>query len=103
MTHFRRECDPDGHTNWCAIRHQLVLVLSLFCDKISALCCCRGFGARSLTKTTRRSPSMTRKCFLLTIVFCVSVSMLARASDEIVPAGTLLQCTVSDPNFSSKT
>jgi len=46
---------------------------------------------------------MTRKCFLLTIVFCVSVSMLARASDEIVPAGTLLQCTVSEPNFSSKT
>jgi hypothetical protein len=29
--------------------------------------------------------------------------MLARASDEIVPAGTLLQCTVSEPNFSSKT
>jgi hypothetical protein len=46
---------------------------------------------------------MTRKCFLLTIVFCVSVPILARASDEIVPAGTLLQCTVSEPNFSSKT
>ena len=46
---------------------------------------------------------MTRKCFLLTIVFCVSVSMLARASDEIVPAGTLLTCTISEPNFSPKT
>jgi len=46
---------------------------------------------------------MTRKSLLLIIVFCVSVNILARASDEIVPAGTLLQCTVSEPNFSSKT
>jgi hypothetical protein len=46
---------------------------------------------------------MTRQSILLTIVFCVSVGILARASDEIVPAGTLLQCTVSEPNFSSKT
>jgi hypothetical protein len=46
---------------------------------------------------------MTRKSFLFSIVFCVSVTILARASDEIVPAGTLLQCTVSEPNFSSKT
>jgi len=46
---------------------------------------------------------MTRKSFLLTILLCVSASILARASDEIVPAGTLLQCTVSEPNFSSKT
>jgi hypothetical protein len=46
---------------------------------------------------------MSRKCFLLTIVFCVSITILARAADEIVPAGTLLQCTVSEPNFSSKT
>jgi hypothetical protein len=46
---------------------------------------------------------MTRKSFLLTILLCVSVNILARASDEIVPAGTLLQCTVSEPNFSSKT
>jgi len=46
---------------------------------------------------------MPRKYFLLTIVFCVSANILARASNEIVPAGTLLQCTVSEPNFSSKT
>ena len=46
---------------------------------------------------------MTRKFFFLTILLCVSASILARASDEIVPAGTLLQCTVSEPNFSSKT
>jgi len=46
---------------------------------------------------------MTRKSFLLTILLCVSANILARANDEIVPAGTLLQCTVSEPNFSSKT
>jgi len=46
---------------------------------------------------------MTRVSFLLTVLLCVSASILARASDEIVPAGTLLQCTVSEPNFSSKT
>jgi hypothetical protein len=46
---------------------------------------------------------MTRKSFLLTILLCVSANIVARANDEIVPAGTLLQCTVSEPNFSSKT
>lgn len=46
---------------------------------------------------------MTRKSFLLTVLLCVSVNILARANDEIVPAGTLLQCTISEPNFSSKT
>jgi hypothetical protein len=46
---------------------------------------------------------MSRKSFLLTVLLCVSAGVLARASDEIVPAGTLLQCTISEPNFSSKT
>ena len=46
---------------------------------------------------------MARKSFLLTILLCVSVNILAHANDEIVPAGTLLQCTISEPNFSSKT
>jgi hypothetical protein len=46
---------------------------------------------------------MSRKTFLLTLLLCVSASVLARANDEIVPAGTLLQCTISEPNFSSKT
>lgn len=46
---------------------------------------------------------MNRQSFLLTVLLCVSVNIVARASDEIVPAGTLLQCTVSEPNFSSKT
>jgi len=46
---------------------------------------------------------MPRKPFLLTLLLCVSANIVARASDEIVPAGTLLQCTISEPNFSSKT
>ena len=46
---------------------------------------------------------MTRKYFLLTILLCILASVLARASDEIVPAGTLLTCTISEPNFSPKT
>jgi hypothetical protein len=46
---------------------------------------------------------MTRKCFLLALLLCVSANIVARASDEIVPAGTLLQCTVDEPNFSAKT
>ncbi len=48
---------------------------------------------------------MTRKPFLLTLLLCVSANLAARAatSDEIIPAGTLLQCTLDEPNFSSKT
>jgi hypothetical protein len=48
---------------------------------------------------------MSRKSILLTLLLCVSANLAARAatSDEIIPAGTLLQCTLSEPNFSSKT
>jgi len=49
---------------------------------------------------------MTRNSFLLTLLLlCVPAAIASRAaaSDEIVPAGTLLQCTVDEPNFSSKT
>src|ERR1700720_1941551 len=49
---------------------------------------------------------MTRKSFPLTLLLlCVSANIAARAatSDEIIPAGTLLQCTLDEPNFSSKT
>jgi hypothetical protein len=48
---------------------------------------------------------MTRTPLLLTILLCVSANIAARAatSDEIIPAGTLLQCTLDEPNFSSKT
>jgi hypothetical protein len=48
---------------------------------------------------------MTRKYFLLTVVVCVSACIAARAvtNDELIPAGTLLQCTLDEPNFSAKT
>jgi hypothetical protein len=48
---------------------------------------------------------MTRKHFLLTVILCVSASIAAQAvsNDEIIPAGTLLQCTLDEPNLSSKT
>lgn len=48
---------------------------------------------------------MLRGSMLLTIVYLllVSLSFPQTAGDEIIPAGTLLQCTISEPNFSSKT
>jgi len=46
---------------------------------------------------------MTRKYFFPTLLLlCVSANLAARA-DELIPAGTLLQCTLDEPNFSSKT
>jgi hypothetical protein len=45
---------------------------------------------------------MHRNSAVLTCVFCVLSTVLARAN-EIIPAGTLLHCTIDEPNFSSKT
>jgi hypothetical protein len=46
---------------------------------------------------------MPRRSILL-VVLCASIPVLMQAATrEIIPAGTLLQCTVSEPNFSSKT
>jgi hypothetical protein len=45
---------------------------------------------------------MPRKSPFLVVGFCVLFSLLASARD-LIPAGTLLQCTVDEPNFSSKT
>ena len=40
----------------------------------------------------------------LTLTLCAVVPVLSRATTrDIIPAGTLLQCTVSEPNFSQKT
>ena len=47
---------------------------------------------------------MSRTSLLLALPFLVLVPVLTQAATrELVPAGTLLQCTVSEPNFSSKT
>src|SRR5580692_6170206 len=46
---------------------------------------------------------MPRKSFALTLVF-LAVSVAAHAvTHGIIPAGTILQCTINEPNFSSKT
>jgi hypothetical protein len=46
-----------------------------------------------------------RRIFLIVLlVLCVSAAFAAQSSrDEVIPAGTLLTCTLSEPNFSSKT
>ena len=46
-----------------------------------------------------------RRTFLFSLpVLCVSAAFAAQPSrDEVIPAGTLLTCTLSEPNFSSKT
>jgi hypothetical protein len=48
---------------------------------------------------------MAGKSLLLTLVLCASAvgARAAVSRDEIVPAGTLLHCTMDEQNFSSKT
>ena len=48
---------------------------------------------------------MAGKSLLLTLILCISTlgARAASTRDEIVPAGTLLHCTMDEPNFSSKT
>lgn len=47
---------------------------------------------------------MAGKSLLLTLILSVSVVGARAASrDELVPAGTILHCTMDEPNFSSKT
>lgn len=47
---------------------------------------------------------MPRKSLLLALSICVLSSVLAQAAPrDIIPAGTMLQCTLDEPNFSSKT
>jgi len=45
---------------------------------------------------------MRRNSALLILALCVLSTVLAQAN-EIIPAGTLLHCTIDEPNFSSKT
>ncbi len=47
---------------------------------------------------------MSRRSLLLSLSLFVMVPVLSQASTrELIPAGTLLHCTVSEPNFSAKT
>ena len=50
-----------------------------------------------------REVSMLRTFLLLTLIVCRVVSAAAQsATEEVLPAGTLLQCTLDEPNFSSR-
>ena len=54
--------------------------------------------------STHKETTMAGKSLLLSLILCVSaVGARAATRDEIVPAGTLLHCTMDEPNFSSKT
>jgi hypothetical protein len=46
---------------------------------------------------------MSSRPLFLIVVLCVASSYAQSAGSKIVPAGTLLQCTLSEPNFSAKT
>jgi hypothetical protein len=42
-------------------------------------------------------------CVFLTVVLCLPVFAIAQTNETIVPAGTLLQCALDEPRFSSAT
>lgn len=46
---------------------------------------------------------MRRMSLFVLLLLCVSAAFAQPTRDEVIPAGTLLQCTLSEPNFSSKT
>jgi hypothetical protein len=47
---------------------------------------------------------MHRTFSLLTLTFCILFNVHSQAAArDIIPAGTILQCTLDEPNFSSKT
>src|ERR1700733_12753100 len=46
---------------------------------------------------------MPRKSLLLTLALTFVAVAASAATRDIIPAGTLLQCTLDEPNFSSKT
>src|SRR5712692_8239005 len=45
---------------------------------------------------------MLRRFLLLILILCL-VDRAAAQIAEVLPAGTLLQCTLNEPNFSSRT
>ncbi len=46
---------------------------------------------------------MLRRLLFLVLILCLVAPTVTQAADEILPAGTLLQCTLDEPNFSSQT
>lgn len=46
---------------------------------------------------------MRSPCLFVAVVLCLPVAARAQTNETIVPAGTLLQCTLDEPSFSSAT
>jgi hypothetical protein len=46
---------------------------------------------------------MRKFSFSIVVVLCLAATAKAQTQESIVPAGTLLQCTIDEPNFSSRT
>ena len=47
---------------------------------------------------------MTKTFSILILIFCLAeIAAAQTAANEILPSGTLLQCTLDEPNFSSRT
>ena len=46
---------------------------------------------------------MRSPCLFVAVVLCLPVLARAQANETIVPAGTLLQCTLDEARFSSQT
>src|SRR6266852_88961 len=46
---------------------------------------------------------MRRLFLFLAVVLCLQATATAQTKESIVPAGTLLQCTLDEPRFSSET
>jgi hypothetical protein len=44
---------------------------------------------------------MRRLCLFASVVLCLSALATAQTRETIIPAGSLLQCTLDEPNFSS--
>ena len=44
---------------------------------------------------------MRRLSLFVSVVFCLPAVAAAQAKETIIPAGSLLQCTLDEPNFSS--
>jgi hypothetical protein len=45
---------------------------------------------------------MLNRALFLTIVVCLTMTIATQAGETVLPAGTLLQCTFDEPNFSSR-
>lgn len=45
---------------------------------------------------------MLNRSLFLTLVVCLTTTIAAQARETVLPAGTLLQCTLDERNFSSR-